>query len=68
MISGNFISFKDKKDWFAFTKQMGNIKAKESDLLKENIKVNEVKKLDLHGFSLILTEFNIILMDFDHIF
>ena len=32
---------------------MGNIKAKESDLLKENIEVNEVKKLDLHGFSLI---------------
>ena len=49
----NFISFKDKKDWIAFTKQMGNIKAKVSDLLKENIEVNEVKKLDLHGFSLI---------------
>ena len=49
----NFISFKDKKDWFAFTKQMGNIRAKESDLLKENIEVNEVKKLDLHGFSLV---------------
>ena len=49
----NFISSKDKKDWLAFTKQMGNIKAKESDLLKENIKLTEVKKLDLHGFSLI---------------
>ena len=49
----NFISLKDKKDWFAFTKQMGNIRAKESDLLKENIEVNEAKKLDLHGFSLI---------------
>ena len=49
----NFISFKDKKDWIAFTKQMGNIKVKESDLLKENIEENEVKKLDLHGFSLI---------------
>ena len=49
----NYISSKDKKDWLAFTKQMGNIKAKESDLLKENIKLNEVKKLDLHGFSLI---------------
>ena len=48
----NFISSKDKKDWLAFTKQMGNIKAKESDLLKENIKLNEVKKLDLHEFSL----------------
>ena len=49
----NLISSKDKKDWLAFTKQMGNIKAKESDLLKENIKLSEVKKLDLHGFSLI---------------
>ena len=49
----NFISSKDKKDWLTFTKQMGNIKAKESDLLKENIKSSEVKKLDLHGFSLI---------------
>ena len=49
----NFISSKDKKDWIVFTKQMGNIRAKESDLLKENIEVNEVKKLDLHGFSLI---------------
>ena len=48
----NFISSKDKKDWVAFTKQMGNIKSKESDLLKENIEVSEVKKLDLHGFSL----------------
>ena len=48
----NFISSKDKKDWLTFTKQMGNIKAKESDLLKENIKLNEVKKLDLHEFSL----------------
>ena len=49
----NYISSKDKKDWLAFTKQMGNIKAKESDLLKENIKLNEAKKLDLHGLSLI---------------
>ena len=49
----NFISSKDKKDWLAFTKQMGNIKAKETDLLKENIKLSEVKKLDLHGYSLI---------------
>ena len=48
-----FISSKDKKDWVAFTKQMGNIKAKESDLLKENIEVSEIKKLDLHGFSLV---------------
>ena len=33
----NFISSKDKKDWVAFTKQMGNIKVKESDLLKNTI-------------------------------
>ena len=44
---------KDKKDWIAFTKYMGNISAKESDLLKENIEINKVQKLDLHGFSLI---------------
>ena len=49
----NFISSKDKKDWVAFTKQMGNIKVKEFDLLKENTEVSEIKKLDLHGFSLI---------------
>ena len=49
----SYVSYKDKKDWITFTKQMGNIKAKESDLLKENIKTNKVKKLDLHGFSLI---------------
>ena len=49
----SYVSSKDKKDWITFTKQMGNIKAKESDLLKENIKTNKVKKLDLHGFSLI---------------
>ena len=48
----NFISSKDKKDWLTFTKQMGNIKPKESDLLKENIKLSEVKKLDLHELSL----------------
>ncbi|RZO50000.1 MAG: DNA mismatch repair protein MutS [Candidatus Pelagibacterales bacterium] len=32
---------------------MGNIKPKESDLLNENIEINKVQKLDLHGFSLI---------------
>ncbi len=43
---------KDKKDWDVFTKQMGNISAKESDFLKENIQINKVRKLDLHGYSL----------------
>ena len=48
-----FATSKDKKDWIAFTKYMGNISAKESDLLKENIEINKVQKLDLHGLSLI---------------
>ena len=48
-----FVTSKDKEDWISFTKQMENISAKESDLLKENIKINKVKKLDLHGSSLI---------------
>ena len=49
----NSVTSKDKKDWIAFTKQMGNINVKESDFLKENIEINKVQKLDLHGFSLI---------------
>ena len=49
----NSLTSKDKKDWDVFTKQMGNISPKESDFLKENVQINEVKKLDLHGFSLV---------------
>ena len=45
-------SSKDKEDWIAFTKEMGNISVKEADLLKKNTKVNITRKLDLHGFSL----------------
>ena len=48
-----FVTPKDKKDWDVFTKQMGDISPKESDLLKENIEINKVKKLDLHGSSLV---------------
>ena len=47
------VASKDKKDWDVFTKQMGNISAKESDFLKENVLINKVKKLDLHGTSLV---------------
>ena len=32
---------------------MGNISAKEYDFLKENVQINKVKKLDLHGSSLV---------------
>ena len=45
-------SHKDKKDWEAFTKRMNDIHPKKVDLLQQNIKVGEIKKLDLHGFSL----------------
>ena len=46
-------SHKDKKDWIDFTKKIGNISPKEIDLLQENTEINKVRKLDLHGFSLI---------------
>ena len=48
----NFISFKDKKDWIAFTKQINNISPKEADFLPIKTQENKVPKLDLHGFSL----------------
>jgi len=41
-------SHKDKRDWEAFTKQISDIHPKEDDLLQQNIKVAEIKKLDLH--------------------
>ena len=43
---------KDKKDWDVFTKQMGKISDKESGLFNENIQINKVRKLDLHGCAL----------------
>jgi len=47
-----FTSPEDKKDWIAFTKQIGNIQPKEIDFLRQDIKTSEIQKLDLHGFSL----------------
>ena len=44
---------KDKKDWIDFTKKMDNIHVKKEDLAEQNIEMNMIKKLDLHGFSLI---------------
>jgi len=44
---------KDKKDWIAFTKRLENINDKDNDFIKQNTTVNEIRKLDLHGFSLI---------------
>ena len=46
------MSRKDKKDWEAFIKQIRDIHPKEGDLLKQNIKLDKIKKLDLHGSSL----------------
>ena len=46
------VSSKDKKDWITFTKQIGNINPKESDLWEQNTELNKIRKLDLHGFSL----------------
>ena len=46
-------SIQDKKDWLNFTNQTGNITPKEEDILKKNINFKQIKKLDLHGFSLI---------------
>ena len=45
-------TFKDKKDWIDFTKQIDSVGAKAVDLLQENIQTNKVPKLDLHGSSL----------------
>ena len=45
-------TFKDKKDWMDFIKKIDNINTKEADFLQENIQINKVPKLDLHGFSL----------------
>ena len=36
-----------------FTKQIGDISPKKTDLLKQITVANKVRKLDLHGFSLI---------------
>ncbi len=47
------VSSEDKKDWMLFTKQIGDINPKEVDLLKQITATNKVRKLDLHGFSLI---------------
>ena len=57
----NFATSKDKKDWLVFTKQMGSITPKEPNFLKKE-EVKKIKKLDLHGYSLI--EANKIVKDF----
>jgi len=46
------VSSKDKKEWIDFTKQIGNIHPKEADFSQTNTKINKVRKLDLHGYSI----------------
>ena len=48
----SFVTTQDKSDWTAFTKKMGNISVKEDDFSQENLRINIVKKIDLHGFTL----------------
>ncbi len=46
------VSFKDKKDWINFTKNLKEIEDKDSKLIKKNINIEKIPKLDLHGFTL----------------
>ena len=46
------VATKDRNDWISFTKKMGSITTKEVDSVQQNLKINKVPKLDLHGFSL----------------
>ena len=46
------VTTKDRNDWISFTKKMGSITVKEVDSVQQNLKINKVPKLDLHGFSL----------------
>jgi DNA-nicking Smr family endonuclease len=52
----NVVTPEDKNDWVSFTKEMGDVKSKEDNFVKESLKINKAKKIDLHGFS--LTEAN----------
>jgi DNA-nicking Smr family endonuclease len=46
-------SSKDKEDWINFTNQMGQISSKEADLSNKSINIHKLRKLDLHGLTLI---------------
>ena len=51
-----FVTSKDKKDWTDFTKEIGDLRPKESDVVYNNKNKNKLKRIDLHGLS--LTEAN----------
>ena len=48
-----FATSKDKKDWLDFTHQLENVYDKEANYEYQNKKIKKIRKLDLHGFSLI---------------
>jgi DNA-nicking Smr family endonuclease len=52
-VKKKILSPKDKKDWFDFTKNVGNLKPKEIDETIESININQLRKLDLHGYTLV---------------
>tara|TARA_B100000029_G_C17008128_1_gene753798 strand:+ start:165 stop:596 length:432 start_codon:yes stop_codon:yes gene_type:complete len=56
------VSSKDKKDWIDFTQNIDDVQPKEDDLQKENPQINQLPKLDLHGYS--LSESNVIVKKF----
>jgi len=46
------VSKKDKKDWNAFIKKKERVYDKDINLSDNSLVTNEIRKLDLHGFSL----------------
>ena len=46
------VTAKDKEEWIAFTENLNDIKDKEVVFSEKNRKINSVRKLDLHGYSL----------------
>ena len=44
---------KDKSDWLTFVKNIGNLASKDEDDVNNDIKISKVRKLDLHGYSII---------------
>ena len=43
------VTYKDKKDWIAFTKRLENVYDKDTNFIKQNIIENKIRRLDLHG-------------------
>ena len=42
----------DQKEWLNYTSQLKNNHKKEINLLKKNLYIHKIQRLDLHGFSL----------------